>query len=88
MSQHLSKETWTIIEGEGSLLHIETSSECEVAGRHICSINKKDDKVATLIMLSPELLDLLYDIVKGRLEKEKVDEKACELYTRFHTNIQ
>jgi hypothetical protein len=73
MSQHLSTETWTIMDGKRSLLHIETSAECDLAGRHICSINKRYTRVANLVMLAPELLGLAYMITE---HKDPVDIKA------------
>lgn len=83
MAEHLSTETWTMLEGKGSLLHIETSCDCKVAGRHVCSINKSEERVATLIMLAPELLGLAY-AVKERKEPAMIKKLADSLIDRFN----
>jgi hypothetical protein len=87
MSEHLSTETWTIMDGKRSLLHIETSSDCEVAGRHICSINKKEERVATLIMLAPELLALAYAVYENN-SPEQLKTSAASLIQRFNVSIK
>lgn len=85
MSQHLSKETWNILESKrGSLLHIETSAESEAAGRHICSINKRDIRVAELISVAPELLDMAYLIDEGRTSYTEILSMARSLIRRSH----
>lgn len=87
MAEHLSTETWTIMDGKASLLHIETSSDCEVAGRHICSINKRDERVAALIMLSPELLALAYAVYENK-SPEEIKASAVSLIQRFNLPIK
>lgn len=86
MAEHLSTETWTIMEGKGSLLHIETSCDCEVAGRPICSINKREERVATLIMLAPELLGLAY-MIEEQKDPTAIKELATSLIRRFNISI-
>jgi hypothetical protein len=81
MSQHLSTETWTVMEAR-TFLHIETSADCDVAGRHICSIPKKEHTIASLIMLAPELLALAYGVVDG-LTRLELEEKAADILKRF-----
>lgn len=83
MAEHLSTETWTIMEGKGSLLHIETSADCEVSGRPICSINKREERVATLIMLAPELLGLAY-MIQEEQNSTVIKKMAESIIERFN----
>jgi hypothetical protein len=94
MSQHLSTELWTILDGKGSLLHIETSCDSEESGRHICSVNKKEEKVACLIMLAPELLNLVYKLRDAKedlpadSEIKYLKHLAKKLIDRFNADIK
>lgn len=72
------------MDGKRSLIHIETSADCEIAGRHICSINKNEKKVAGLIMIAPELLDLAWELKAVLNPVHPLHKKAVELINKMN----